>query len=397
MVRENIIMKNGSLKILLSPNSFRGSLSAFEVADYLEMGFRKVFPDANIQQKPIADGGEMLLDIVIQSTGGRFVSVKVKDPLGKDITASYGFLPDGTTAVIELAKASGHNLLSKSALNPMTATTYGTGQLIKDALDKGAKKLIVGLGDSATVDAGTGMLMALGVKFYRKKNKNKEIGMGGGSLADIKRIDTSGMDERLKEAEIIVAADVSNPLLGVDGAARVFGPQKGATAEQVVLLDEGLQNFAKRVQQHFDVDISNIQYGGSSGGIAAAMYAFFGAELTQGSDLLLDLIGIDKCIEEADLLITAEGKLDKQTFAGKGPLCVAKRAKKQNKKVLFIGGEVPIYLPDKLQDYFDAVFSITNGPQSVDTAITNASELVEQTAYEIARLMKMSDDIMDHQ
>lgn len=237
------------MKILIAPDKFRGSLSALRVADSIEKGILKIFPKAIIEKVPMADGGEGTVESLVDATGGKIIKTKAKDPLGRDIESFYGILGDGKTAVIEMAAASGLYLLKDYERNPMITTTYGTGQLIKDALDRGCREFIIAIGGSATNDGGAGMAMALGVKFYDKYGR--EIGLGGGELSKIYSIDTSNLDDRLKECEFIVACDVANPLIGENGASRVYGPQKGATKEMVEVLDKNLEHYGKLLEKYF--------------------------------------------------------------------------------------------------------------------------------------------------
>ena len=367
------------MNILIAPNSFRGSLDAFEVADIIGKAFKDVNPNFEIVKIPIADGGDFTGDVLLRNIGGRWETVEVLNPLGELIEARLGITDDGV-GIVELSEASGTRLIAESALNPMIATTFGTGQLIKAALDFGCKKIIIGLGGSATVDGGVGLLQALGVKFLDKSGN--EIGFGGEALQQIETIDESGLDSRIAETEIIVPCDVHNYLLGEKGAAYVFGPQKGADEKMVEMLDEALTHYSLAVWDIFRRDIVNLKYGGAAGGSAAGLWAFLKARLVLGSRFVLDELNFDKAVEKADLVITAEGRLDDQTIAGKAPFEAAMRAKRFKKPIIAIAGQVP----SSNVEFYHAIFSITNKPMSLQTAMEKSDKLLYATAYQIAKL-----------
>lgn len=373
------------MNILIAPNSFRGSLDAFEVANIIGKAFKDVNPSFEITKIPIADGGDFTGEVLLRNIGGRWETVEVLNPLGELIEARLG-ITDGGVGIVELSEASGTRLIAESARNPMITTTFGTGQLIKAALDFGCKKIIIGLGGSATVDGGVGLLQALGIKFLDKSGH--EIPFGGEALQQIETIDESGLDSRIAETEIIVPCDVHNYLLGEKGAAYVFGPQKGADEKMVEVLDEALTHYSLAVWDIFRRDIVNLKYGGAAGGAAAGLWAFLNARLVLGSRFVLDELSIDKAVEKADLVITAEGRLDDQTIAGKAPFEVAMRAKRFKKPIIAIAGQVP----SSNVEFYDGVFSITNKPMSLQTAMEKSDKLLYATAYQIAkfynRLMK---------
>lgn len=373
------------MKILIAPDKFKGSLSAFEVADNIEKGILKVFPKAIVVKVPMADGGEGTVESLVDATGGKIIKTNVKDPLFRDIESFYGILGDGKTAVIEMAAASGLYLLKDYERNPMITTTYGTGQLIKDALDKGCRKFIIAIGGSATNDGGTGMATALGVKFYDKDGR--EIGLGGGELSKIYSIDTSNLDERLKECEFIVACDVANPLIGENGASRVYAPQKGATKEMVEVLDKNLEHYGKLLEKYFNKKIIDVPGSGAAGGLGAGLMAFLNAQLKSGIEIIIETLKLEEKIKEADIVISGEGKIDFQTAFGKTISGIAKLCKKHNKPLIVIAGTVEDI--EKLYEIgVSSVFSTMEKPMFLEDAIKNAPTLLEKSAERIFRLIK---------
>lgn len=373
------------MKILIAPDKFKGSLSAFEVADNIEKGILKVFPKAIVVKVPMADGGEGTVESLVDATGGKIIKTNVKDPLFRDIESFYGILGDGKTAVIEMAAASGLYLLKDYERNPMITTTYGTGQLIKDALDRGCRRFIIAIGGSATNDGGAGMATALGVKFYDKDGR--EIGLGGGELSKIYSIDTSNLDERLKECEFIVACDVANPLIGENGASRVYGPQKGATKEMVEVLDKNLEHYGKLLEKYFNKKIIDVPGSGAAGGLGAGLMAFLNAQLKNGIEIIIETLKLEEKIKEADIVISGEGKIDFQTAFGKTISGIAKLCKKHNKPLIVIAGTV-----EDIENLYEigvsSIFSIVEKPMSLEDAIKNAPTLLEKSAERIFRLIK---------
>jgi len=316
------------MKIVVAPDSFKGSLTAIEVSDAIEQGIREIFPKAEIVKIPMADGGDGTVQCLVNATGGEILKEKVTGPLGDEVLASYGILGDKKTAVIEMAEASGLTLVPENKRNPLITTTYGTGQLIKIALDQGCRKMIIGIGGSATNDGGAGMVQALGVKLLDKDEE--ELGFGGGELKKVFRIDTKYLDNRLSETKVLVASDVSNPLCGPKGASWIYGPQKGATPEIIEELDESLAHFAEIVKRDLNKDVKDIPGAGAAGGLGASLMAFLDAELRPGIDIVIEIVKLERAIKGADLVITGEGKIDSQTIYGKAPIGVAKIAKKYN-------------------------------------------------------------------
>jgi len=368
------------MKILIAPNSFRGSLNAFEVADSIEKGFKSVSSLFEIDKFPIADGGDHTAKILINALKGEFKKTEVLNPLGIPIQVLLGITKDHT-AIVELACASGTNLLNSEELNPLNTTTFGTGQLIKAALDEGCRNFIIGIGGSATIDAGVGMLQALGVKFTDKQGE--EIKFGGGNLHHINKIDISKLDKRIYDCKISVACDVENFLLGKRGAARVFGPQKGANLKQVEILEKNLSHYADQVQKFMGKNVENIKHGGTAGGVAVSLYAFFNAKLENGIELILDKTNFSGHLSNCNFVITAEGKIDSQTSEGKGPYGVAKRAKEAGKPVIALAGQVT---PEGAKT-FDATFSIINRPMNLKTALAETENLLFDTSKQIAKLV----------
>lgn len=322
------------MKIVVAPDSFKGSLTAVEVSDAIGQGVREIFPEAEIVKIPMADGGDGTVQCLVNATGGEILREKVTDPLGDEVWASYGTLGDKKTAVIEMAEASGLTLVPENRRNPLITTTYGTGQLIKAGLDRGCRKMIIGIGGSATNDGGAGMVQALGVKLLDKDGE--DVGFGGGELKKVFRIDTKYLDNRLSETKVLIASDVSNPLCGPKGAARVYGPQKGATLEMIKKLDESLAYFAEIIKRDLNKDIKDIPGAGAAGGLGAGLMAFLDAELRPGIEIIIEIVKLEQAIKNADLVITGEGKIDSQTIYGKAPIGVAKIAKKYNIPVIAV-------------------------------------------------------------
>lgn len=349
-------------KVVVASDSFKGCLTSIQVADAVEKGIHANWPDCQVTKLAVADGGEGTIEALLTTMGGRNVKVKVQDPLGRPIEAEYAILKDGT-AVIEMSKASGLTLLHLSERNPLHTSTYGTGQLIADALHKGCRKFLIGIGGSATNDAGTGMLEALGYRFLDAEgNVLKGVGL---SLEAIMTIDTSAAIPELKSAEFIVACDVESPFHGPKGAAHVYAPQKGASPEMVDFLDNGLKHFADILKSKTGKDISDMPGAGAAGGLGGAFKAFLNAELRKGAEMVLDAIGFDEIIRDSDLVITGEGKIDSQTLNGKLPSAVAQRASARNIPVMAICGRTEVEsLP-----CFASICSVTPQEMSLEQAM----------------------------
>jgi len=346
---------NETMKIVIAPDSYKESLSALEVATQIEAGFREIFPDAHYFKVPMADGGEGTVHAMVAATQGYLRYVKVTGPLGQPVNAFYGVL-EGRRAVIEMAAASGLALVSPESRNPLLTTTFGTGELIQAVLDEGIRHIMLGIGGSATNDGGAGMLQALGVQMLDEDGRS--IGWGGGALAKLARIDVTCLDPRLQQCTIEVACDVDNPLLGSSGASAIFGPQKGATPEMVERLDANLMHYARSVQRDVGIDVASKPGAGAGGGMGGAVMAFLQARLRPGVDIVIEAVGLEQIIRDADLVITGEGQMDGQSLHGKAPIGVARVAKKYHKPVVGIVGGFASDIEQVYVHGIDAVFSV---------------------------------------
>ena len=380
------------MKIVIAPDSFKGSLTALQVAEAIERGFKEIFPDAQVENVPMADGGEGTVQSLVDATGGQLLAELVTAPLGEKIEANYGILGDGKTAVIEMAAASGLPLVPEEKRNPMYTTTYGTGELIKAALDRGCRKFIIGIGGSATTDGGVGVAQALGARLLDADGK--DIVFGGIGLKDLAKIDVATIDARIAASETVVACDVDNPLTGPRGAAYVYSPQKGASPEEVKLLDAYLEHFAAVVKRDMDKDVKETPGAGAAGGLGAGLMAFLNAELKSGIDIVIEASRLPERMAAADLVITGEGKLDFQTVYGKTPIGVAKVAQGKKIPVLAIAGGIEKGAETSYEEGIDAMMSIVPGPMSLDDAIENAAELVSSAAEKAARIIKLGAAII---
>jgi len=368
-------------KIVIASDSFKGSLTSLEVADSVEKAILKAFPECDVVKIPVADGGEGMIDALIYALNGKKVSCTVHDPLMNLIDAEYGILSESGTAIIEMASASGLPLVPTEKRNPMHTTTYGTGELIKDALNRGCKNFLIGIGGSATNDAGTGMLQALGFRFLDKEGE--ELGQGGKILNEIYSINKSQVTPQLENTHFSIACDVNNPFSGQNGAAFVYAGQKGADDKTIRILDNGLKNFANLIKESEHKDIDTVPGSGAAGGLGGGFLAFLPAVLKPGIQMMLEVLHFEEVIKGADLIITGEGKLDKQTGMGKSPYGVLMAAQKQNIPVIAIGGSVEdIEALNKLG--FLSVLSIQQGVSTLEqamdkkTAIYNIESTIEQ-------------------
>ncbi len=370
------------MKILIAPNAFKNSLDAWQVAQAIRQGLQQSQLKSSCLLQPIADGGDGMLEMMLHQTEGEKRYATVEDPLGRPVKAAYGLIRNGKTAIIEMAEASGLRLLTQAEYNPMLASTFGTGQLIREALAQGVEEIILGVGGSATVDGGAGMAMALGVKLL--DNAGKSIEKGGRGLQDLHAIDLSEADSRLQNVRIVVACDVTHTF---PEAPQVFGPQKGATPEMVTALTKSFEVYSQLIQKQIGQDIANLPSGGAAGGISATLHVLFGAELVNGTEFLLSRTGFYKDLSQCDLLITAEGALDSQTQAGKGPFYVASQAKKLEKPVIMLAGSLPQDF--KTEDYavYEAVFPIGAKPESLDQAIAHTRQNLIRTVQQIGNLL----------
>ena len=377
-------------KFVLAPDSFKESLSALEVCQAMEKGIKKVFPKAEIISMPMADGGEGTTDALIDATGGRRVYKKVQGSFANtNVEAYFGILGNSNTAVVEMAKANGLELVALEDRNPLITSTYGTGQLIKAAMDEGVDKIIIGIGGSATNDGGSGMARALGARFLNKDQE--EIPLGGGFLKEVRTIDMSDFDPRVEEIEILIATDVTNPLTGNNGASYVFGPQKGATEEMVKVLDENLKHYAEIVHNNLGKDVKNIPGAGAAGGLGAGLLAFTNAKMQLGIELVAQTIYLEDKIKEADYVFTGEGGMDYQTKFGKAPYSVCKIAKKYKKPCFALAG----YIGDGADVLYDegmtAIFGVLSQAQSLSDALADGAKNVERTSENITRVLAMNE------
>lgn len=375
------------MHILIAPNTFKNSLDTFKAAEAIRQGLQKSSLAATYTLFPIADGGEGMMEILVQHFQGRKHEVRVQDPLGRQVPASLGLIREDQTAVIELASASGIKWLSPAELDPLAASTFGTGQLILAALNLGVRDFIIGLGNSATVDGGVGLLQALGLRFLDAAGL--PVAPGARGLATLATIDRSTQDPRLAECRIRVACDVDNPLLGELGAARVFGPQKGADAALVPVLEASLDHLREVTRAHTGQDIGGVRHGGAAGGTAATLAAYLSAQLVPGVDYLLELTGFTRKIATADLLLTAEGEINTQTLAGKGPYGAARQARQHQVPVIALAGQLPADLDLSAFAYFDAVFPISRGPVKLEEALTTTAADLTRTAWQLGNLLNL--------
>lgn len=379
------------MKIVIAPDSFKESMTAMDAAKQIEKGFANIFPDADYVKIPMADGGEGTVRSLVDATNGAIIEETVTGPLGAPVEASYGISGDGKTAVIEMAAASGLHLVPRERRNPLVTTSKGTGELILAAVNRGVQHIIIGLGGSATNDGGAGMAQALGVRLLDEQGE--AIGMGGGMLYKVCTIDMSNLNPQLDYVHVEAACDVDNPLTGKNGASVVFGPQKGATRETVSILDQHLAHFANVLNTELGKDIKQVPGAGAAGGLGAGLLAFLGAELKRGVDIVGDAVHLEKQLEQADLVLTGEGKIDMQTIYGKTPIGVAKMAKRHQIPVIAITGMTGDN-SDIVYEYgVDAIFSIVPGAVSLENAMTNAKEYTEKQAKNIARVVKLFREI----
>ena len=373
------------MKIVIAPQSFKGTLTARKVADAIAEGIRRVPADTETVLLPMADGGEGTVDTLVSATGGRIMREQVTGPLGETVTASWGILGDGTTAVIEMAAASGITLVPPHRLDPLAATTRGTGELVRAALDAGCRRLIVGIGGSATNDGGAGMAQALGVKLVDESGD--ELPHGGAALVRLKRIDTSGLDPRIPACRVSVACDVTNPLCGEQGASWVYATQKGATPEMCRQLDEALANYAAIIKGDLGIDVMHMPGAGAAGGLGAGLAAFLGAELVAGIDIISETTGLTDHLRDAALVFTGEGRLDGQTLFGKAVAGVAARAKAFQVPVVAIAGELAASPEELHRCGIDAALSIAPGPITAEASAAGAARLVSDAAERALRLV----------
>jgi glycerate kinase len=373
------------MHILIAPNAFKNSLDATKVAEAINNGLHKSKLSCTTTCFPVADGGDGTAGLLIDHLGGQLIPTIVKDPLARRISSSFGWIEKNKTAIIELAAASGLRLLKADEYDPLITTTHGTGELIIEALNKDAKKIILCIGGSATVDGGTGILKALGIKFFDADgNELDDLPV---SLSSLEEIDIAGLDKRIANTEVIILCDVENPLLGPNGAAAVFGPQKGASGKDVQLLEEGLTKFRDVVLSKIGKDMAVIKHGGAAGGVAASLHTLLNARLENGIDYFLETTGFEKELKKANMVITGEGSIDEQTLQGKGPFGVAKRAKEFSLPIIAFAGQVEIALDPASQQYFDRLISINENEDDLEAAMKNTYTNLEKAAQRLGNLL----------
>lgn len=376
------------MKIVIAPDSFKESLSAMQVATAIEQGFREIYPDAHYVKLPMADGGEGTVESMVEATHGHYLFCDVTGPLGATVSARWGMLGDGKTAIIEMASASGLHHVPTERRNPMLTTSYGTGELILAALDHGVEHIILGIGGSATNDGGAGMLQALGVALLDESGD--PLPFGGGPLRKLAKIDTTNCDQRLKQVTVTVACDVNNPLCGPTGASAIFGPQKGATEEMVAALDSALAVFGKQLQEITGREVMNIAGAGAAGGMGAALLGVLNAELKPGVEIVIDALRLETLVADASLVITGEGRLDSQSISGKTPIGVARCAKRYQKPVIALAGGLTQDHQIVHEHGLDAVFSILTRIVTLPEALQDAEYNLRISARNIASVWKLS-------
>ncbi|MDV9218215.1 glycerate kinase [Clostridioides difficile] len=366
------------MKILISIDSLKGSLSSIEAGNAIKKGILKVKEDAQVKILPLADGGEGTVDALVQGMNGKKDTIEVTGPIAKKVDATYGLLKNTSTAIIEIAQASGLTLVPTELRNPLYTTTYGVGEIIKEAINKGYRNFIVGIGGSATNDAGIGMLQALGFEFYDENNKL--VGLGGKVLNEIRHIKIENRLKELDECKFKIACDVNNPLFGKNGAAYIYRSQKGATSEIIEELDNGLRNFSKVVKNYLSKDVANVEGAGAAGGLGFAFLAFLNSKLESGIKIILEEIKLEEELKDADFVITGEGRLDNQTAMGKAPIGVAKLAKKYGVKVIGLAGATTEDAVKCNEEGIDAYFSIVNRAMTIEEAMDKATASENMTA-----------------
>ncbi|NBF03930.1 glycerate kinase [Pseudomonas sp. Fl5BN2] len=376
------------MKIIIAPDSFKDSLSAADVAQAIALGLADVWPDAQVQQCPMADGGEGTVASILAACEGQLRSTRVQGPLGAAVEAHWGWLPQSHTAIIEMAEASGLQLLPLGQRDACNSSTFGTGELIQAALDAGAQRIILAIGGSATNDGGAGALQALGLKLLDPKGQ--ALPRGGLALANLAGIELDSLDPRLAQVRFEIAADVNNPLCGDHGASAIFGPQKGASPQHVQQLDQALGHFADLCAQVLPRDVRNEPGSGAAGGLGFAAKAFLGAQFRPGVEVVAELVGLEQAVRGADLLITGEGRFDAQTLRGKTPFGVARIAREQGVPVIVIAGTLGEGYQQMYQHGVDAAFALTSGPMTLEQACREAPRLLRERAADIARVWRLA-------
>ena len=375
------------LKVVAAPQTFKGSISALNAAEAISIGVKNIYPSAEVLLCPVADGGDGTLETLVEVSNGNIVECVVEGPTGTPVEAQWGAMGDEQTAVIEMARTSGLALLDLNERDPLNASTYGLGEAILSALDQNYRKFIIGIGGSATNDGGAGMAQAVGISL--KDEFGKEIPRGGAALSKLHSIDTAGMDPRIKQSEFMVACDVNNPLTGPEGASAVYGPQKGATPEMITQLDEALKNFAETILRDLGEEVEHISGAGAAGGLGAGMMAFMGGRLKPGVDIVLDTVGLADKLKGTDIVITGEGGIDFQTVYDKAPIGVAKLAKNLGIPTIALAGLVGKDFQVVHKDGIESVFSIVNGPMTLENASSNAHRLIVESTEQVMRLLRV--------
>ena len=379
------------MKVVIAPQTFKGGLSGVDAARAIHQGIVVVYPEAETVQIPVADGGDGTLDALVRSTGGQVFSARVTGPLGEPVLAPWGAMGEGRadepTAVIEMARASGLALVPPRRRNARVTTSYGTGELIGQALDQGYRRIIVGLGGSATNDGGAGMAQALGVHFLDANGR--ELPFGGAPLARLVRIDMSGLKRGLMDARITAATDVTNPLCGPQGASAVYGPQKGASPEAVQELDQALDHLSKIIKRSLGLDVRDLPRSGAAGGLGAGLVAFLNVEISSGIDLVCEVLGLDSLLEGADLVITGEGRVDSSTVYDKAPVGVARRAKALGLPVIAMAGTLGVGYADVYQHGIDAVVPLVDRPLSFEESMSRTFDLLRGATERTMRLLRV--------
>jgi glycerate 2-kinase len=376
------------MKIVIAPDSFKESLSAMAVATAIEEGFRQIYPDARYVKVPMADGGEGTVESMVEASGGEYQHQQVTGPLGQAVQARWGLMGDGETAVVEMASASGLHHVPMAQRNPLLTTSYGTGELIQAALERGVKRIILGIGGSATNDGGAGMMQALGGRLTDAQGQ--ALAPGGEALGNLANIDLSACHPKLKEVTITVACDVNNPLCGPQGASAIFGPQKGATPDMVQTLDAALAQWGRLIGQHTGREVLNAPGAGAAGGMGSALLGLLNAELRAGVEIVVETLNLEQAVQDADLVITGEGRLDSQSIFGKTPIGVARVAKLHGKPVIALAGGLKNDHQVVYEHGIDAAFSILTGVATLPEALEAAEYNLQITARNVAAVWKMA-------
>lgn len=379
------------MKILIAPQAFKGSISAVDAAAAMREGVLRVLPDAEVSAVAVADGGDGTLETLVEGSGGEIHHIEVTGPLGERRTAEWGAMGDGATAVIEMARTSGLALVPDEKRNPLVTTTFGLGEAIIHAIDAGYRRFIIGIGGSATNDAGAGMAQALGVRLLDSGGRDLEF--GGAALSKLNKIDMSGLNDTVSSCEFLVACDVNNPLTGPTGASAIYGPQKGATPEMIESLDAALLHFAEVVKRDIGVEINDVPGSGAAGGLGGGMIAFANGELRAGVDIVLDTVRLDDYLTGCNLVITGEGSMDHSTIYNKAPVGVAERAKRLGIPVVGISGSLGAGFQDVHEHGIDALASITPGPMTLDEASERAEELISNATEQVLRFMTAGSQV----